>query len=76
MAKKIYMGRLSGHINQRLVNLVINEQLPMWDKNNLRKYKKINLTSKVWIFLEFEFDSSVLQQLTPSIKPKINLIDN
>ena len=46
MAKRIYMGKPSGHINQRLANLVINEQLPIWDKNNLCKYKKMYQTSK------------------------------
>ena len=47
MAKKIYMSRPSGDVNQRLANFVIDEQLPIWDKNNLRIYKKIYPTSKV-----------------------------
>ena len=76
MVKRIYMGKPSGHINQRLANLVINEQLPIWDKNNLRTYKKIYLTSKAWIFFESEFDFSVFQQFTPSIEAKINLMNN
>ena len=76
MAKGIYMGRPSDHVNQRLANLVIDEQLPIWDENDLRKYKKIYPTSKAWILLESEFDSPVPQQLTPSIEPKINPIDN
>ncbi|WP_375449258.1 hypothetical protein, partial [uncultured Nostoc sp.] len=76
MTKGIYMGRPGGHVNQRLANLVIDEQLPIWDENDLRKYKKIYPTSKAWILLESEFDSPVPQQLTPSIKPKINPIDN
>ena len=29
MAKEIYIGRSSDHENQRLANLVINEQLPI-----------------------------------------------
>ena len=53
MAKKIYIGRLSGHVNQRLANLVIDEQLLIWDKNNLCKYKKMYPTSKAWLLLEF-----------------------
>ena len=46
MAKEIYMGTPNGHVNQRLANLVIDEQLPIWDKNDLRKYKKMYPTSK------------------------------
>ena len=46
MTKGIYMGRTGGHVNQRLANLVIDEQLPIWDKNDLRKYKKMYPTSK------------------------------
>ena len=46
--KNLY-GRPSEHVNQRLANLVIDEQLPIWDKNNLRKYKKIYPTSKIWV---------------------------
>ena len=61
MAKRIYMGRPSGHVNQRLANLVIDEQIPIWDKNNLHKYKKIYLISKTWICLESEFDSPIPQ---------------
>ena len=71
MAKGIYMDRPSGHVNQRLAKFVIDEQLPIWDKNNLRKYKKIYPTSKAWILLESEFDFPVPQQLTPSIKPTV-----
>ena len=47
MIKKIYMGRPSDYINQRLANLVINEQLWIWDKNDLHKYKKMYPTSRV-----------------------------
>ena len=61
MAKKIYIGRPSGHVNQCLAKLVIDEQLPIWDKNNLRKYKKIYPTSKALILLESKFDSPVSQ---------------
>ena len=76
IAKGIYMGRPIGHINQRLANLVIDEQLPIWDKNDLRKYKKMYPTSKAWVLLESEFDSPVPQQLTPSIEAKTNPINN
>ncbi len=64
------MGKPSGHVNQRLANLVIDEQLPAWDEKDLRKYKKMYPTSKAWILLES--DSPVLQQLTPSVEAKIN----
>ncbi len=76
MTKDIYMGRPSDHVNQRLANLVIDEQLPIWDKNNLRKYKIIYPMSKTWIFFESKFKSPIPQQLTPSIKAKINLIND
>ena len=46
MTKGIYMGRPGGHVNQRLANLVTDEQLPIWDENDLRKYKKMYPTSK------------------------------
>ena len=59
MTKRIYIGRPGGHINQCLANLIIDEQLPIWDKNNLRKYKKMYPTSKAWVLLELEFDSPV-----------------
>ena len=42
MTKGIYMGRPDGHVNQRLVNLIINEQLLIWDENDLRKYKDVS----------------------------------
>ena len=70
------MGRPSGHINQRLANLVIDEKFPIWDKNDFRTYKKIYPTSKTWILFESKFDAPIPQQLTLSIEPKINLIDN
>ena len=76
MAKEIYIGRLSDYINQRLANLVIDEQLPIWDKKDLRKYKKIYITSRAWVILESEFDSPIHQQLTSSIKAKINSTNN
>ena len=70
------MGKPSDHVNQCLANLVINEQLPISDKNDLRMYKKIYLTSKVWILLKSEFDSPVPQQFMPSIEVKINPMNN
>ena len=54
MAKKIYMGRPSDHI-------VINKQLPIWDKNKFCTYKKIYLMSKALIFLKSKFDSLISQ---------------
>lgn len=55
MTKKIYIDIPSDHINQRLAKLIINEQLPAWDKKKLRIYKKIYLLSKAWLFLESNF---------------------
>ena len=37
MTKNIYKGRPGDHINQRLANFVIDEQLLIYDKNNLHK---------------------------------------
>ena len=53
MIKDIYMSKPGGNINQCLVNLVIDEQLPDWDKNDLVDYKAMYLISKTWLFLEF-----------------------
>lgn len=50
IAKKIYMSTSNDHINQRLVNLIINKQLLIWDKNNFHQYKKMYVMSKVWLF--------------------------
>ena len=75
MAKGIYMGTPNGHINQRLANLVIDEQLPAWDKNDLLHYKSMYPTSKAWLLLELRH-SYLPQQLTPSIKAKINPIND
>ena len=49
------MGTPSDHVNQRLANLIINKQLPAWDKKELRMYKKMYPTSKAWLFLESDF---------------------
>ncbi len=76
MAKKIYMGRPNVHLKRFLISLVIDEQLLIWDKRNLCKYKKIYLTLKVWVIFESEFDVLISQQLTPSIKVKIHSINN
>ena len=46
IAKGIYMGQPSSHVNQRLANFIIEKQLPTWDKNDLRNYKTMYLTSK------------------------------
>ena len=70
------MDKSSGHVSQCQANLVIDEQLPIWDKNNLCKYRKIYLKSKTLIFLKSEFNFLISQQFTPSIKTKINLINN
>ncbi len=76
MIKRIYMDKPSGHIYQYLANLVTNEQLLIWDKNDLRKYKKMYWTSKAWLLLEFKFDFPVSQQLRPSIEAKTNPINS
>ena len=76
MVKGINIGRPNDHVNQRLANLVINEQLLIWDQKYFYKYKKIYPISKSWVIFESEFDSPIPQQLTPSIKAKINLINN
>ena len=70
------MGKPSGHVNHRLANFVINEQLPIWDKNDFRIYKKIYLLSKAWILLQSKFHSPVPQQFMPSIEAKINSMTN
>ena len=75
MAKRIYMGTANGHVNQRLANLIIDEQLPIWDKNDLRKYKMIYPTSKAWVLLELRH-SHLPQQLTSSVKAKINPVND
>ncbi len=75
MAKEIYMDIPNGHINQRLANLVIDEQFPTWDKTDLLHYKSIYPTSKVWLLLELQH-SHLLQQHTPFVKVKINPINN
>ena len=69
------MGRPSGHVNQCLANLVIDEQLPIWNENNLYKYKKMYPILKAWVLLELR-ESLMPQQLTLSIEEKINPIDN
>lgn len=70
------MGRPSGHINQYLANLIIDKKLLIWDKNDLRKYKKIYLTSKIYIFFKLEFNFLISEQLKQFIKAKINPINN
>ena len=54
MAKKIYMSTANSHVNQRLAKLITNEQLPVWDKTKLFKYKSMYPTSKAWILLELQ----------------------
>ena len=75
MTKGIYIGRPGGHVNQRLANLVIDEQFPAWDKNNLVDYKAMYPTSKAWLLLELR-GSLMPQQLIPSVEGKINPIDD
>ncbi len=75
MAKGIYMGKSSGPVNQRLANLVIDEQLPVWDESELLKYKSMYPMSKAWILLELRH-SHPSQQITPSIEVNINPIDD
>lgn len=35
------MGRPSSYVNQHSANFIIDEQFSIWEKNDLRKYKKI-----------------------------------
>lgn len=49
IAKEIYMGTPSKHINQRLASFVINEKLLLLDKKDLLLYKKMYPTSKAWL---------------------------
>lgn len=76
MAKKIYMGKSYDYVNQRLANFVVEKQLQTWDDNNLHKYKNMHPTLKAWIIFESKFNFLISQQLTLSIKAKINPIDN
>lgn len=69
------MSRYSSHVNERLANLVINEQLSTWDKNNFFIYKLIYLILKVWIFFEL-WHSHLPQQFNPSVEVEINFIDD
>lgn len=64
MAKKIYMDIPSSYINQHLANLIINEELPAQDKNNLRKFKKMYQTSKAQLFLESDFPLPQLDRMS------------
>ena len=41
------MSITNGHINQRLTNFIIQEQLLAWDKNNFFDYKSIYQMLKV-----------------------------
>ena len=70
------MGRPGDHINQRLASLVIDKQFLIWNRNNFRKYRKIYPSSKAWVSLKSEFNSSISQQLTQSIEAKTNPINN
>lgn len=76
ITQKIFLDKPNTHVNQYLANLVINKQLPIQDKHNFRKYKKIYQTLKVWIFFKSKFNSFISQYLIPFIKPKITPIDN
>lgn len=76
MVKRIYMGTSNSYVNQRLAKLVINEQLQIWDNNDLLYYKSMYLKSKAWLLLKF-WHSQLHQQHTLFImKAKINLINN
>lgn len=69
MAKGIYMGTPSDHVNQRLAKLIIDEQLPAWDEKDLRMYKKMYPTSKAWLFFSNvpvpSLDRSFTQKYSP-----------
>lgn len=55
MAKNFYIGIPNDHIKYCLANFVINKQVPIWDKNNFYKYRKMSPTLKIWLFLESDF---------------------
>lgn len=75
MAQRIYVSKPNSHVNQHLVNLVINKQLPIWNKNNFCNYKTIYLALKAWPPLELQ-EFFMPYQLTPSVKEKVNPINN
>ncbi len=75
MAKGIYMGTVNGHVNQRLANLITDEQLPVWDETELLEYKSMYPTSKAWILLELRhFHPS--QQISTSVEGNFNPIND
>ena len=69
------MNKPSGHINQCLINFVMNKQVLICDKNNLRKYKKRYLTLKKWLLLKLQY-FYLPQKLIPFIEVKINPIND
>ena len=75
MARRIYISIANGHVNQRLANLITDDQLPVWDKTELLEYKSIYPTSKVWVLLELQH-SYLSRQISPSIEENFNLINN
>lgn len=75
MAKRIYMGQSSSYVNQHLANLIIDKQPPTKEKYEFRNYKTMYSASKAWPLFEFR-ESPMPQQFIPSVKEKINLIDN
>lgn len=75
MAKEIYLSILNGHMNQWFANFVMDEQLPVWDKIELKEHKYMYLTSKTWVLLELRY-SYASQLLNLSVEVKINLIDD
>lgn len=52
--KTINMDIFNYHINECLANVIINKQLPIRNKNNLCKLKKMYLMLKVLLF-RFQF---------------------
>lgn len=74
MAKEIYVGKFDSHINQRLVNLIINKQFPAWDLNNLHNFKRVYQISKTWLF--FDFQSLIFHQFISFIEIKIYAFNN
>ena len=75
MAKGIYIGITNSYINQRLANLITDEQFPVWDKTELLKYKSIYLISKAWVLLELRYFHPS-RQISPSVEENFNPINN
>ena len=75
MAKGMYMGKSSGPVNQRLANLITNEQFLLWEETELFDYKSMYLTSKAWVLLKLQH-SHPSQPISSSVEGNFNSINN